>query len=289
MRTIFLSAVLLSWFGLSAQELVQIPKLSARVTDLTGTLSGTETSALEQKLEALETSKGSQIVVVIVPTTKPEAIEQFGIRLAEAWKIGRKKIDDGAILIIAKEDRRMRIEVGYGLEGTLNDATCKRIIDEQIVPHFKKGDFAAGINAGVDAMIAKVQGEDLPPPVKGASKGKSSEFGHGPMSGKNAPSFGGLVIGLIVAGSVLTAFVSRLTSGLLVGAGGFLLGWLFLGLSMGLLLAIVSMIATWIFGGRMGGGGGGWSSGGSSGWSSGGSSFSGGGGSFGGGGSSGSW
>ncbi|HMY44793.1 MAG TPA: TPM domain-containing protein, partial [Leptospiraceae bacterium] len=135
MRTIFLSAVLLSWFGLSAQELVQIPKLSARVTDLTGTLSGTETSALEQKLEALETSKGSQIVVVIVPTTKPEAIEQFGIRLAEAWKIGRKKIDDGAILIIAKEDRRMRIEVGYGLEGTLNDATCKRIIDEQIVPH----------------------------------------------------------------------------------------------------------------------------------------------------------
>ncbi len=284
MRAILFSLLFVSW-AVSAQELAPIPELKARVTDTTGTLSDTEAAALEKKLADFESAKGSQIVVVIVPTTKPEAIEQYGIRLAEQWKIGRKKVDDGAILIVAKNDRRLRIEVGYGLEGPLNDATCKRIIDEQIVPYFKQGKFAEGINSGVDAMLSRVQGEDLPPPAKGAARGDSSHFEKGPLAGKSGPGFGGMAVGLIVAGAILCSFVSRFTSGILVGIGGFLLGWLFLGLGLGVVLGLVAAFATWFLGGS---GGGSWSSGGGS-WSSGGGGFSGGGGSFGGGGSSGSW
>ena len=114
---------------------------------------GGDIASLTQTLKDLETRKGSQIAVLIVPTTDGEAIEQFSLRVAEAWKIGRKKIDDGALLVIAKNDRRLRIEVGYGLEGALTDATTKRIIDEDITPKFKSGDFAGGISAGVDRMI----------------------------------------------------------------------------------------------------------------------------------------
>ena len=124
-----------------------------RVVDQTGTLSAGDIASLTQTLKDLETRKGSQIAVLIVPTTDGEAIEQFSLRVAEAWKIGRKKIDDGALLVIAKNDRRLRIEVGYGLEGALTDATTKRIIDEDITPKFKTGDFAGGVSAGVDRMI----------------------------------------------------------------------------------------------------------------------------------------
>ena len=129
---------------------VAVPPLKARVTDLTGTLSASEANQLEQKLAAFEAKKGSQIAVLIVPTTQPETIEQYSIRVAEAWKLGRKGIDDGALLLIAKQDRTVRIEVGYGLEGVLPDAIAKRIIEETIVPKLRQGNFAGGINAGIE-------------------------------------------------------------------------------------------------------------------------------------------
>ena len=134
------------------------------MVDQTGTLRSDDIASLTQTLKDLETRKGSQIAVLIVPTTDGEAIEQFSLRVAEAWKIGRKKIDDGALLVIAKNDRHLRIEVGYGLEGALTDATTKRIIDEDITPKFKAGDFAGGVSAGVNRMIRVIDGEKLPAP-----------------------------------------------------------------------------------------------------------------------------
>src|SRR5579862_8558603 len=159
-----LLAFLICWpFAASAQ--VAVPPLTGRVVDQTATLSASDTDALTQRLKDLETRKGSQVAVLIVPTTQPEAIEQFSIRVAEAWKIGRKKIDDGALLVVAKNDRKLRIEVGYGLEGAIPDVTARRIIDEIIVPHFRTGDFAGGISAGVDRIIRIIDGEPLPKPV----------------------------------------------------------------------------------------------------------------------------
>src|ERR1700687_1233011 len=158
-----LLALLVGWVVPALAE-VAVPPLTGRVVDQTGTLSGSDVASLTQTLRDLETRKGSQIAVLIVPTTEGEAIEQFSIRVAEAWKIGRKKIDDGALLVVAKNDRHLRIEVGYGLEGALTDATTKRIIDEDITPKFKSGDFSGGISAGVNRMIRLIDGEQLPAP-----------------------------------------------------------------------------------------------------------------------------
>src|SRR5437016_1010364 len=141
---------------------IAVPQLVGRVVDQTGTLSSSGVDTLNQTIRAFEARKGSQIAVLIVPTTDGEAIEQFSLRVAEAWKIGRKKTDDGALLVIAKNDRHLRIEVGYGLEGALTDVTSKRIIDEEITPKFKSGDFAGGISAGVNRMIRVIDGEKLP-------------------------------------------------------------------------------------------------------------------------------
>ena len=143
---------------------VAIPPLKSRVTDLTATLSSQQQATLEQTLAAFETRKGSQIAVLIVPTTQPETVEQYAVRVEENWKLGRKGVDDGVLLLIAKDDRKLRIEVGYGLEGVLNDATAKRIIAEDITPRFKQGDFYGGISAGVERMIKVIDGEPLPPP-----------------------------------------------------------------------------------------------------------------------------
>src|SRR5580704_5845370 len=166
-------ALLLCWaFAASAD--VAVPPLSGRVVDQTGTLSSSDISSLTQTLKAFEARKGSQIAVLIVPTTQPEEIEQYSIRVAEAWKIGRKKIDDGAILLVAKNDRKLRIEVGYGLEGALTDVTSKRIIDEIITPKFRSGDFAGGISDGVDRIISVVDGEPLPAPPQRTQSSSSS-------------------------------------------------------------------------------------------------------------------
>src|SRR3954463_10999060 len=156
-------ALLMCWAFAAVAE-VAVPPLSGRVVDQTGTLSSADIDSLTRRLEDLETRKGSQLAVLMVPTTAPETIEQFSLRVAEAWKIGRKKIDDGAVLVIAKNDRHLRIEVGYGLEGALTDVTTKRIIDEEITPKFKSGDFAGGVAAGINKMIRVIDGEKLPAP-----------------------------------------------------------------------------------------------------------------------------
>src|SRR3954464_497488 len=154
---------------------VAVPPLKARVTDLTGTLAAQQQSTLEQTLAAFEQRKGSQIAVLLVPTTQPESVEEYAVRVEEKWQLGRKGIDDGALLLIAKNDRKLRIEVGYGLEGVLNDATAKRIIADDITPRFKQGDFYGGVSAGGERMIKGIAGEPLPPP-KARPQGGSGHF-----------------------------------------------------------------------------------------------------------------
>jgi uncharacterized protein len=285
-----LLALLLCW-ACSALALVAVPPLSGRVVDQTGTLAAGDIASLTQTLKDLETRKGSQVAVLIVPTTDGEAIEQFSLRVAEAWKIGRKKIDDGALLVIAKNDRRLRIEVGYGLEGALTDVTTKRIIDEDITPKFKAGDFAGGVSAGVNRMIRVVEGEKLPEP--------EPPHWQSPGLFNTIDPFNPFVLAFVfIVGSALRAALGRLVGSAATGGFVGILAWLFVG-SLGV-AAVVGVLAFLIFAfidlmpsGGSRGTRGGWS-GGSSGWgssSSGSSSggFSGGGGSFGGGGASGSW
>src|SRR4029079_19463637 len=207
----------------SALALVAVPPLSGRVVDQTGTLSSNDVASLTQKLTDLETRKGSQIAGLIVPTTEGEAIEPFSLRVAEAWKIGRKKIDDGALLVIAKNDRRLRIEVGYGLEGALTDVTTKRIIDEDITPKFKAGDFADGISAGVDKMVRILNGEKLPepePPHWQDSQSFDPEALFNPFLIIPAVIFGGLLRGLMgrLLGSVTAGALTALVAWFLVGS-----------------------------------------------------------------------
>ncbi|WOH83141.1 YgcG family protein [Bradyrhizobium sp. BEA-2-5] len=273
---------------------VAVPPLTRRVVDQTGTLSAGDVATLTGRLKDLEARKGSQIAVLIVPTTQPETIEQFSIRVAEAWKIGRKKIDDGAILVVAKNDRHLRIEVGYGLEGALTDVT-HRIIDEDITPKFKAGDFAGGISAGVDRMIRLINGEQLPAPEPEHWQGPNLVDFANPVT---------IFIVIIVAG-VLRGILGRLLGSVATGGVVGVFTWMVAGsLATALVVGLFAAVAALIFGGlnfggpaagsgpyRRGGGySGGWS--GDGGWSSGSSSsggFSGGGGSFGGGGASGSW
>jgi uncharacterized protein len=290
-RAIIVFALLLGC-SLPAAADVAVPQLTGRVVDQTGTLSSGDIAALSQKLSDFETRKGSQIAVLIVPTTDPETIEQFSIRVAEAWKIGRKKIDDGAILVVAKSDRHMRIEVGYGLEGALTDVTSRRIIDEIITPKFRSGDFAGGISAGVDRMISVIDGEPLPTPSRSVNFGSWDDL---------QTLFYFVLFGPLVVGGFLRAMLGRLlgsaATGAAVGAlAWFVLGSAMIGLGIGVLGAVLTFIGDLFPGIGLGTGssrGGSWSSGSSSGgWSSGSSSsggFSGGGGSFGGGGASGSW
>src|SRR5882724_11898140 len=160
--------------GLSAASgEVAVPPLSAHVTDLTGTLSAQQIRDLESRLAAFERGKGSQIAVLILPSTQPETIEEYSIRVADAWKIGREKVDDGVILVVAKDDRKLRIEVGRGLEGAIPDALAKRIVSDVIVPRFKSGDFFGGIAAGSDALMALIAGESLPAPQSRQGAGQA--------------------------------------------------------------------------------------------------------------------
>src|SRR2546428_1281645 len=146
-----------------------IPPLKARVTDLTSTLNAQQRGALEQTLAEFEARKGAQIAVLLIPTTQPETIEQYAVRVQESWKLGRKGVDDGVLLVVAKSDRKVKIEVGYGLEGILPDAIAKRIIEDDIVPRFRENDFYGGIRAGTDRIMRVVEGEKLPPPASQTS------------------------------------------------------------------------------------------------------------------------
>ncbi|WP_319783053.1 YgcG family protein [Oceanisphaera sp. IT1-181] len=146
-------------------QTIAVPKLDNWVVDTTGTLSGAQKTALTQQLEAFEKSKGAQIFVLVVPTTGEDGIDQYARRVYDQWQLGREKIDDGILLVVAKDDRRLRIEVGYGLEGAVTDLQSGRIIREFITPYFAKNEYAAGIQEGVDRIMALVAGEDLPPPA----------------------------------------------------------------------------------------------------------------------------
>ncbi len=262
-------------------ELVAIPELSTRVTDLTQTLLPDQQAQLEQKLAAFEAKKGSQIALLIVPSTQPEEIEQYAIRVVEKWQIGRDEVDDGLLVLVAKDDRKIRIEVGYGLEGAVPDLYAKRVISEVISPRFKQGDFYGGLDAGLNSLIGLVDGEPLPAPSN------AQVSGMGIMDILPILMFGGLITGLFLRSMFGTFFGSALNGGLVGGVVTIL------GVALGgaAVLGIVAFFITMMLGGRgingyggvpMGGGGG-WSGGGSS------SSWGGGGGGFGGGGASGDW
>jgi uncharacterized protein len=292
-----LVALFMGW-ACAAFADVAVPPLTGRVVDLTATLSSDDIARLTQALKDLEQRKGSQVAVLMVPTTQPETIEQYSIKVAEAWKIGRKKIDDGALLVVAKNDRKLRIEVGYGLEGALNDVTAKRIIDEIITPKFRNGDFAGGVADGVDRIVGVINGEPLPaPPQRQAEQQQSTDF-----TWLLNPFNPFTIIAVLVLGGVMRSAFGRLigsaaTGGLIGLIAWFIFGSLIISAVAGLVASAFTMFSNGITSPSAGGSGGsGWVGSGSSGGSWSGSSsssdsgsFSGGGGSFGGGGASGSW
>jgi uncharacterized protein len=291
-------ALLAAWLALVAgtgvaQGLQAVPPLEARVTDLTGTLTAAQQSELEQKLAAFEQRKGSQVALLIVPTTEPEDIAQYSIRVVEAWKLGRGKTDDGVLLLVALNDRALRIEVGYGLEGALPDAIARRIIDETIKPLFRQQDIYGGVSAGLAQIMQVVEGEPLPPPDRKWRAPGDRLFEMLPF----------LFFGVIAVGAVLRSLLGRTLGSLATGglAGGMV--WL---LSSIVGLSIAGAVLAWLFsqfaglatnvrhgrrggGGGFGGFGGGGFGGGGFGGGGFGGGFGGGGGGFGGGGASGRW
>ena len=277
-----LGLILFSAVGLAADELVAIPPLKARVTDLTGTLSRDQASSLEADLAQFEKARGSQLAILLVPGTQPETIEAYSIRVAEAWKLGRKGIDDGILILVAKNDRKLRIEVGRGLEGAVPDAVAKRIVAEVIGPRFKEGDFHGGLRAGVAKLQAVIGGEALPPPKPAGRQGSKT------MDLETL-----FIVGMVIAtllGAVMNRWFGRLggstvTAGVVGG-----LAWLVTSSAVAALIGAI-LVFIFVLAFASSGRGSGWSSGG---WSSGGGGssdggFSGGGGDFGGGGASGDW
>jgi uncharacterized protein len=279
----FVAGALFLLAAVAWAELQPIPPFSGYVVDETGALDAAKRGALEQTLAAFAARKGSQIAVLIVPTAAPEAIEQYSLRVAEQWQLGRKGVDDGALLLVAKGDHALRIEVGYGLEGALTDADSKRIISEVIVPLFKHGDFYGGIAAGVERMIKVIEGEPLPPP-------DHSRFA---PEGNLDSLLPFLFIFSFIAGGILRALFGPLGGATITGGLVGIITWLFLSaIGLALLAGVIAFLFTLIFGAP--GRGGGWSSPGRyGGWSGGslpGGGFRGGGGGrFGGGGASGRW
>ncbi len=280
-----------------AQGLQPVPKLTARVTDLTGTLTAEQQTALEQRLAAFEAAKGSQLAVLMVPTTQPEDIFQYSFRVAEQWKLGRSTIggqhvDDGALLVVAKDDHRVWIQVGTGLEGVLTDAMCRRIEDETIGPEFRQGNFYGGIDAGLDRMMRLVQGEALPPPEQGWQSGRAA--------GGHSSLLPGLLLAVLIGSVVLRGIFGRTLGSAFTAAGAAALAWL---AGLTLALVVLAAVAGFVFsmlGGlargsgwsslpRGGGFGGGWGGFGGGIGGGGGGGFSGGGGGFSGGGAGSSW
>ena len=282
--------------GVSAQALQAVPALTARVMDQTSTLSAAETAALESRLSAFEQEAGAQVVVLIVMTTAPEDITSYANRVANAWKIGRKDVGDGLLVLVAKQDRKIRIEVAKSLEGAVPDLAAKRVIDEAITPHFKQGRFAAGLDAGITQIFALIRSEALPGP------GASSTA----PSGSTSAGFSWTDIGIFLFFAVpLSAAVARAMFGPVLGVllVGFVTGFLAYLFTQSNLLAVFAGLLGWVWGAFSSGGSGAgsgsnwrsntWSSGSSSdSWGGSGSSDdfgSGGGGDFGGGGASGDW
>ena len=261
-----------------------IPPLSGRVVDETQTLSAEQKLSLESKLKAFEERKGSQIAVLITGTTFPEPVESFSIRVADAWQIGRKAVNDGILIVVAKSDRAMRLEVGYGLEGAIPDAVAKRLIDEVFIPGFRDGKFYEGLNAGIDRLIKVIDGEPLPEPaIPSAGKGNLRSI---------ESYFVLFIVATLGIGGLLRRLLGRLPAALVVGAGIGFLAWMIIApMLIALLVGIVAFMVTLLGGGMSRGfGGGGFGGGGFGGGGfGGGGGFSGGGGGFGGGGASGRW
>jgi len=279
--------------GAWAQDLGPVPPLKGRVTDLTGTRTAEQVADLDRSLAAFEARKGSQIAVLLVPTTRPEDIAQYSIRVADQWKVGRKKVDDGLIVVVAKNDHKLRIEVGYGLEGAVPDIIARRVIRETMAPHFVEGDFYGGLKAGTDQLMKLVDGEKLPPPPQqGAQR---------PGEGADVQSlFVILLVVIVVVGGILTKILGRfIGSAATGGVAGFIAlaiaGTMVAAVAAGILAFFLTLVLGGVggalAGGRRGGWGGGpWIGGGTGGgWGGGGGGWSGGGGGFGGGGASGSW
>ena len=291
------------FFGLvaAAWAEVPVPPLAARVTDLTATLSPEQVRSLEARLRRLEANSPVQMAVLLVPTTQPESIEQYSLRVVEAWKLGHKarvarspdEADQGLLILVAKNDRKVRIEVGYGLEGTIPDALARRIIDEAITPRFKRSDFAGGLQEGVQRIEALVLGgaDARDSKATGAGAGDAVDDAFDALF--DIPPW--LVFLLFLSGPLLRSLLGRLFGGLLLGGIVSTTAWL---ISGQIAVAIIFGLAAFVFvakgssrrvGAGVGGGMGGWSGGSRGGRSGGGGGFSGGGGSFGGGGASGSW
>ena len=280
------AALLFALAGAAAAE-VAVPPLRAHVTDLTGTFSTSQIQTLDSRLRDFERAQGSQIAVLLLPSTQPETIEEYSIRVAEAWKIGRAKVDDGVILVVAKNDRKLRIEVGRGLEGAIPDAIAKRIVSEVIAAHFKSGDFFGGVAAGTDALMKLIEGEALPAPQQRTGTGLAIDF----------QTIFWLFVALVLGDAIFKRVLGRVAgagvSGVIVGA----IVWFAAGVVLFAVLGgLIGFLLTLFAGmsGRRGGwtsggwSGGGWGGGGGGG-GFGGGGFSGGGGGFGGGGASGSW
>ena len=275
--------------GGGAQALAPIPQLVSHVVDTVNLLDSEQRLALERKLGALESGTGSQVVVLIVGTTQPEDITSFSNRVGNAWKIGRKGIGDGLLVVVAKDDHKLRIEVAKSLEGAIPDLAAKQIIDTAITPRFKQNDYAGGLETGVDQIVALIKGEALPmPPGGGAAQAGSADF-----EWQNLIVF--VFFGVVFVGAIIRRVLgNKLGSVVTGGAVGVVVNLI----TGSVLMAALAAIAATVFvlvsslgntlrgrgGGGFGGTGGGWSS------SSGGGGFSsGGGGDFGGGGASGDW
>jgi uncharacterized protein len=272
----------------TAQELQPVPALTGRVIDLTGTLTAGQQAELEQRLAAFEQRKGAQVAVLIVGTTRPETIEQYSIRVVEAWRLGRESVDDGVLLLVALEDRTLRIEVGYGLEGVLPDAIARRIIDETIKPLFQQRDIFGGVSAGVSRIMQVIDGEPLPPPDRRWRRPAD-------RIGSLLPV---LFFGVLVAGGLLRALLGRTLGALATGGATGAVVWLVshvvgFAIAAGVMAFVLSLVMGFGRGMPGGFGGyGGWPGGFGGGFGRGGGfggGFGGLGGRFGGGGASGRW
>ena len=294
LRALGMGVLWLLWVAMaSAQAVLPLPELRSRVIDQTGTLDPTQQAALESRLASFEAQRGTQIVVVLVPTTQPEDIADYTQRLGDAWKIGRQDVGDGVLFVVAKNDRRVRIATTKTLEGAIPDLVARRIIDQVVTPAFRRNDFAGGIGAGVDQIMARVSGENLPLPEAGSAP---EDAGFAPMD---------LLIFLVFAvpmfSAVLRSLFGNKLGTLLTGASAGAIAWVltavvWIAVGAGLLAMLAALFFQMLPSmpssgrGRRGGdwGGGGFG-GGSHGGGSGGGFSSGGGGNFGGGGASGSW
>ncbi|KPU89737.1 hypothetical protein APR52_37440, partial [Variovorax paradoxus] len=260
-----LLAVVLGWAALPAfaQAPLPVPALTARVIDQTGTLDAAQRAGLETKLAAFEQRKGSQIAVLMVPTTQPEDIESYTQRVGDAWKIGRKGVGDGLLVIVAKDDRRMRIAPAKALEGAVPDLAAARIVDEEMKPRFRNGDFAGGINAAVDRLIGLVDGEPLPEPARDGGDRGSQGF-----DWENLAIF--LFVGVFIGAPIVRAILGKTLGSVVMGGGiGVVAFFLTTSLVIAVLAGMVALVVSLASGlARFGGGG--WSSGGGGGgWSGG--------------------